>query len=93
MLLSKTESPRKDLARCRAGEKYEVESARELPVGSRTGFGTERAAEIKRLVEQFIKSEWPPVEAAIRENRIRMQAQGGRPRRDEDENEDEVAAD
>jgi N utilization substance protein A len=59
-------------------------------LGTRTGFGTERALDIKSAVETFVKSEWPPVETAIRANRLRIATQG-RPRREDDEMEEGTA--
>jgi hypothetical protein len=55
MLLSKPESPRRDLARRRTGETHEVELARELPVGSRVGFDCD-ASQRKKLQSQCAMS-------------------------------------
>ena len=49
--LSKFESPRRDLVSYRRGERHEVELARDLPVGSRMGFGCD-ARQRKKLQSQ-----------------------------------------
>jgi hypothetical protein len=49
--LSKLESPRRNLARCRTGETHEVELAKELPVGSRVDLDCD-ARQRKKLQSQ-----------------------------------------